>query len=103
MLAKRIDDYTIRSHDNPLKTNAQRQSHSRNPFDAVLYSHREQVPSTLGRLALRTTARRFIEHQNSLPQMIALPPSVFEFCSPGLPSAARTSRHRPCPAATGLI
>jgi hypothetical protein len=39
MLAKRID-HTIRSHDNPLKTNAQRQSYSRNPFDAVLYSHR---------------------------------------------------------------
>jgi hypothetical protein len=67
MLAKRID-HTIRSHDNPLKTNAQRQSYSRNPFDDVLYSHREQVPSTLIRLALRTTARRFIERQNSCPK-----------------------------------
>jgi hypothetical protein len=40
MLAKRIDDYTIRSHGNPLKTNAKRQSHSRIPFAAVLHLHR---------------------------------------------------------------
>ena len=102
MLAKRID-HTMRSHGNPLRTNAQRQSYSRIPSTPCYTRIELQVPSTLIRLALRTTARRFIEHQNSLPQMIALPPSVFELCSPGLPSAARISRHRPCPAATGLI
>jgi hypothetical protein len=32
--------YTTRHHQNPLKTNVQRQSHSRIPFAAVLYSHR---------------------------------------------------------------
>jgi hypothetical protein len=40
MFAKRIDDYTSRHRENPLKTNAQRQSQSRIPFAAVLYSHR---------------------------------------------------------------
>jgi hypothetical protein len=32
--------YTTRHHENPLKTNAQRQSQRRIPFAAVLYSHR---------------------------------------------------------------
>src|ERR1022692_755682 len=36
----KIAIYTTRHHQNPLKTNVQRQSHSRIPFATVLYSHR---------------------------------------------------------------
>jgi hypothetical protein len=64
MFATRIDDYTTRHYENPLKTNAQLQSQSRTPFVAVLYSHR--VTNVFrSRSALRPTARRFIEHQHS--------------------------------------
>lgn len=49
---------------NPLKTNAQRQSQSRTPSVAVLYSPR--VTNVFrSRSALRPAARRLIEHQHS--------------------------------------
>jgi hypothetical protein len=81
MLANRIDDYTTRHHENPLKTNAQRQSHSRIPFAAVLYSRRV-INVFHSRSALRPTARRFIEQQHSFAPMIALPPSVLSSVRP---------------------
>jgi len=63
------------TNGNPLKTNAQRQSQSRAPSVAVLYSHR--VTNVFrSRSALSPTARRPIEHQHSSAPMIALPPAV---------------------------
>ena len=56
--ATRIDDHTTRRNKDSLKTKAQSQSQSRIPAAAVLYSHRLVI--TLGRSALRLTARRFI-------------------------------------------
>src|ERR1039458_8292180 len=102
MFAKRIDDHTTRHHEDPLKTNAQRQSQSRVPFAAVLYSRRV-INVFHSRSALRPTARRFIEQQNSFAPSDRPTALRFEFCSPNSQSAARTSRNRLCPTAAGRI
>jgi hypothetical protein len=100
MFAKRIDDYTTRHYENLLKTNAQRQSHSRIPFATMLYSHRAISSSELSRSALFPTPHRFIKEENSLALMIAMRPAVSTFVRPILQSAARTSHNRLYPLST---
>jgi hypothetical protein len=63
--ANRIDNHASHHNQNPLKTNTQRPSHSRIPPAAMLYSRRV-VNVFHSRSVLRTTARRFVERQNSL-------------------------------------
>jgi hypothetical protein len=63
--ANRIDNHPTRHNQNPLKTNTQRHSQSRIPAADMLYSRRV-INVFHRRSVLRTTARRFVERQNSL-------------------------------------
>jgi|ERR1035441_1068993 hypothetical protein len=82
MFAKRIDNYTTRHHQNPLKTNAQRQSQSRIPFAAMLYSHR--VVNVFQHSAVRRSSRQPAGALNTefLAPRFALLLSVSSFVRP---------------------
>jgi len=78
-------DSASRRDQNPLKTNAQRHSHTRIPLAAMLYS------------------RRVIQHAGSLSNRFPLRPVdcptalSFDLCSPSSQSVARTGGNRLCP------
>ena len=95
--------YTTRHHENPLKTNAQRNRNVESLSPPCYTRIESSMSSTVGRSPLRPTASRFIAQQNHFAPNDRTTALFFALCSPDSQCTARASRHRLHPTATGRL
>src|ERR1017187_2571659 len=95
--------YTTRHHENPLKTNAQRNRNVESLSPPCYTRIESSMSSTAGRSPLRPPASRFIAQQNHFAPNDRTTALFFALCSPDSQCTARASRHRLHPTAAGRL